>query len=120
MSDRPSLSSATVTNLKAYHPEIPAEKLGSMFARTIVGGLFVFAGIGLVFLLVALPAWTAFRAHTQPSFGLVTLGFGVGLPIALVLLGAQTWSSQLVAKPLALTIATFRSIWQTVRGTSGS
>ena len=120
MSDRPSLSSATITNLQAIHPSIPAEKLGSMFARTIVGGLFVFAGIGLVFLLVALPAWTAFRAHTQPSFGLVTLGFGVGLPIALVLLGAQTWSSQLVAKPLALTIATFKSVWQAVRGTSGS
>ena len=116
MSDRPSIATHTVANLQAYHPEIPAEKLGSMFARTVVGGLFVLAGVGLVFLLVALPAWTAFRAHTQPSFGLTTLGFGVGLPIALVLLGAQTWSSQLVAKPLALTIATFKSVWQAVRG----
>src|SRR5512146_2467896 len=62
MSDRPSLSSATITNLQAIHPSIPAEKLGSMFARTVVGGLFVLAGVGLVFLLVALPAWTAFRA----------------------------------------------------------
>lgn len=106
----------TTQQLQAIHPEIPPEKLGSMVARSFLGGFFVLLGLGLLVVLVGLPAISAFRAGTQPSLSLLALGFGVVLPVALCILGANVWSSQLVAKPIALTVAAFKGIWQTVRG----
>lgn len=120
MSDRPSLTTATAVNLQAIHPDIPVEKLGSMVGRTLIGALFVLVGLALLFLLVGLPAYSVMKAGTTDGLKTIPLVIGFAGGVGMVILGATVWSSQLVARPLALVIASFKGIWQTVRGTSGS
>lgn len=106
----------TTAQLQAIHPEIPPDRLATKVLRTFIGSFFVLTAAILLLVLIVLPAVTAFRANVQPTFSLMTLAFGVALPVALCLVGANVWSTQLVARPVALTVAAFKGIWTAVRG----
>lgn len=116
LAPRPSLATATAVNLRAIHPDIPVEKLGSMVGRTLIGALFVLVGLALLVLLVGLPALTALHAGATDGIKTIPVVIGFAGGVGMVILGATVWSSQLVARPLALTIAAFKGVWQTVRG----
>lgn len=113
------LTTQTVSALKDAKPalqQIPDDKLGMMLGRTVIGALFVLVGIALLVLLVGFPAYGAL--HTGSTDGVKTIPLVIGFAggVGMVILGATVWSSQLVAKPLALVIASFKGIWGTIRG----
>ena len=75
-------------------PETPVERVAKMIGRTLLGLLFV--AIGVV--------------------GLVMLEMNHYLAVGLVLVGATTWSSQLVTGTLKSLIGPFRAFRDAAKG----
>lgn len=106
----------TAAQLAQAHPEIPPERRERLVGRTLLGALFVGLGAAILGALVLVPAILVWRSGNLDGFSvpllLVGLSFGVGLSV----LGATVWSTQLVSAPLELVVATFRGLWEAVRG----
>lgn len=78
---------------------VPQEKLARMVFRTLLGALFV--GLGLILLLLQIRILYATQDIAKLSLWLVLIGIG------LLLLGASTWSTQIVITPLKVLITVF-------------
>lgn len=77
--------------------QVPSEKWQSMVQRTVLG--LGFLGLGVV--------------------GLVRLDWNVYVGLAVCVVGATLWSTQLVVGSLTQLVPLFRSIWDAVRGKTG-
>jgi hypothetical protein len=74
--------------------DVPKEKWHTMVARTIIGLIFLATGFALL----------------QGSEG-IKLYLSVGL----IMIGATTWSSQIVTKSLLALVEPFRAVWRIVK-----
>ncbi len=105
----------TATQLAASRPEIPAERLEQKVLRTFIGALFILVGLGLLVALVVVPVVLAWKANDVAKLSILLLVVGLAGGLGMTVLGATVWSTELVASPLKLTVATFQGLYRTVR-----
>ena len=111
------LTQAIATQLQGVHPDVPTERLAEKVGRTFLGALFVAVGLGLLILLVVLPAIADARPTNPVPLSLPRLLVGLGASGMLLVLGTTIWSSELMRAPIAFVIATLKAVFAIVRGT---
>jgi len=109
------LAQNTATQLAAVRPDIPPERLEKKVLRTFIGSLFILVGLGLLAALVVVPVLLAWKAQDSAKLSILLLTVGLAGGLGMTVLGASVWSSELVAQPLKLTVATFQGLYRTVR-----
>lgn len=106
----------TASQLRAFvPPEVPDDRLEHKVLRTLIGVLFVLVGIFLLVALVLVPVLLSWKAQSVKDLSLAMTLVGLTGGLGMTILGATVWSSDLVQHPLALTVATAKGIYRTVR-----
>jgi hypothetical protein len=109
----------TAANLRALVPSaVPDDRLEHKVLRTFIGALFVIVGVGVLLALVLVPVLLSWKAQSAKELSLALTVLGLAGGLGMVVLGATVWSSDLVQHPLALTVATVKGIYRTVRPAS--
>lgn len=88
--------------------DVPHEKLASMLMRSVVGGLLLLVGLGLVAIAVV----PLLKTGDKEKLSLPVFGTG----LFLMVLGPTVWSTQLVSKPFQVVLALLRAVVDIVRG----
>lgn len=110
------IAKATAPQLRAFvPPAVSDERLTQKVLRTLIGVLFVLIGLALLAALVVVPVALAWKAQNTKDLSLAMTIVGLAGGLGMVVLGATVWSSDLVQHPLALTVATVKGIYRTVR-----
>jgi hypothetical protein len=109
------LTQNTATRLAASRPDIPPERLEKKVLRTFIGSLFILVGLGLLAALVVVPVLLAWKAQDPAKLSILLVVVGLAGGLGMTVLGATVWSSELVAHPIELTVATFQGLYRTVR-----
>lgn len=89
--------------------EVPQSKLARMIVRTLIGALFVVIGTGLLLLQIKL----IYDSKDLSKLSLWLLCGG----IFMIILGASTWSTQIVITPLKVITSVLAELFGIVRGT---
>lgn len=110
------VSQATAPKLKAFHPDIPDEKLPAIIARTFIGIFLVLVGLVLMGGAAGVLLSLVFKRQTPTVLEFSGLG-GMGVAgLFLFFWGAITVAGRLVKQPLGLAVATFGGIVNIWRG----
>lgn len=90
--------------------QVPPEKIAKMIMRTLIGTLFVVIGLLLLVIQISL----LYKSQDIDKLSLWLLGGAVFM----IILGATTWSSQIVLTPLKILSSFLREIVSAVKGNS--
>ena len=113
------ISEATAARLKAYHPDIPEERLPAIVARSLIGALLSIFGLALMGGATAVTLRLLALEKTPSALGLMALAVVGGVGMFLFGWGLLTAAGRLVKQPLQLVVATLRGMVDIYRGKNG-
>lgn len=114
------ISEATAARLKAYHPDIPEERLPAIVARSLIGALLSLIGLALTGGATAVTLRLLALEKTPSALGFVALAVVGGTGLFLFGWGLLTAAGRLVKQPLQLAVATLKGVADVLRKRNGS
>lgn len=114
------VSEATAARLKAFHPDIPEERLPAIVARSLIGALLSVVGLALMGAASVVTLSLLADGKAPGALGLTALAVLGALGAFLFAWGLLTAAGRLVKKPLELAIATMKGVFDVWRKRNGS